>query len=258
MLLGARVYLAHKDPIKSKNIKVHPFIANFRTKAGNRYRDRKYGLQQMANLSDAEFVKVFRLTRPAFAKLHKMLKPLLSVKMPFRGISSSGSTVPTVTKLAATLRWLAGGSFLDISLLFGLDFTNFFNKNYFLWQTIEAIDSVLELGFSLDPDYLKSTADGFAELSRGRMLDCVMAIDGWVCHTRRPTIKEVGKSVMNYRNRKACFGLVVMAGCDSKCRFTLISAKCSGGTHDHVAWEATSMKDICDNHLPDPFYFIGF
>ena len=37
--------------------------------------------------------------------------------------------------------------------------------------------------------------------------------------------------VMAYRNRHDCWGLVVLAGCDARCRFTMFSCKNCGSTN---------------------------
>jgi hypothetical protein len=44
------------------------------------------------------------------------------------------------------------------------------------------------------------------------MKHCALAIDGWVCRTRQPSSSEV-RFPSAYRNRKDCFGIVVMVGC---------------------------------------------
>jgi hypothetical protein len=164
-----------------------------------------------------------------------------------------------MTKLLATIRWLAGGSYLDIAAFFGLSPACFFHPQYFLWECLEAIDSVIPLGFSFDEEDLKRTSEGFAKFSGGHLKNCVMAVDGWVCKTRQPTRKEVGPAVASYRNRKQCFGIVVLAGCDADCRFTMLSVKSSGSTHDCTAWDSTIIKQyIMDNHLlPLRYYVIG-
>jgi hypothetical protein len=201
---------------------------------------------------------MFRITRLGFYKLLSRVRLELKHKNVNQAIRSSGSPISVTTKLAATLRWLAGGSYLDICGLFGLDFNNFFHENYILWETIKALDRCLYLTFSLDPVSLKKTSDGFARLSRGHLHGCVSAIDGWVGVTRQPTIKEVGPCVSSYRNRKQCFGLVIMAGCDSTCKFNIFSCQTSGGTHDSLAWEMTSASRMIEaGELPNEFFIIG-
>ena len=140
-----------------------------RTKAKNRIRDREYGLKVMSEYSNDEFERMFRLSRVGFEKLLREISTDL-VHNEQQAINSSGSPIITVTRLAATLRFLAGGSYLDICGMFGLDQRNFFNKNYILWKTIHAIDRKLDLGLSLDAEYLADTAKGFSKLSKGYIL----------------------------------------------------------------------------------------
>ena len=182
----------------------------------------------MNEMKDSEFKRMFRMSRRAFQNLLDKVSPELSVDEN-QATRGSGSPNLPQTALAATIRWLAGGSYLDICALFGLDFHNFFNRNYVLWKTITILDNVLTLGINFsDDEELEQTFEEFGKLCDGRMRGCAMAIDGWVCKTRKPTTKEVGISIKNYRNRKGCWGLVVLAGCDALCRFNYLSARTSG------------------------------
>jgi hypothetical protein len=175
-----------------------------------------------------------------------------------KGINSSGRVIPVAIKLAATLRWLAGGSYVDISTIFGLSMSSFFHDKYVLWPTMEALDAVLHLGISLKGENLAQTAKEFAEMSNGTMTGCVSTFDGWVVKTRQPTRAEAGASVMSYRNRKQMWGVLVLAGCDARTRFNYFSARCSGATHDHLAWEMSSFKRMLDEgKLPRQYYVVG-
>ena len=231
-------------------------VCNKRTKAKNRIRDRQYALRTMQEMTDFEFERMFRVTRSGFSKLLQIIKPDME-RSELRAIASSGSAITDVAALGATLRYLAGGSYLDIAAFFGLDSVNFFNKNYVVWRVFDAINTRLPLGFSLDPEYLEQTAKEFSTYSHGRMKGCVMAIDGWVCKTRQPRKAEVGLCVSSYRNRKHCWGIICLAGCDARCRFNLFASKWSGGTHDYLAWETCAFKKILEEQLPEPYYVIG-
>ena len=59
---------------------------------------------------------------------------------------------------------------------------------------------MLVLGFSVKKEVLRRTAEDFSKFSNGRMKGCVMAVDGWVCGTRQPSVKEVGINIKSYRN----------------------------------------------------------
>lgn len=111
---------------------------------------------------------------------------------------------------------------------------------------IDAIDQAFQIGLPLaDENQLKGLADGFNAISHGELYGCVTAIDGWVARTRKPSHTEVS-DIMSYRNRHDCWGLVVLAGCDSKLRYTMFSCINSGSTNDISAWELSSLKSLLD------------
>ena len=71
-------------------------------------------------------------------------------------------------------------------------------------------------------DDLTQIAEEFSKLAgEGSEIfqGCVMAIDGWVCQTRAPTSEEVERP-KDYFNRKGFFGIVCLAGCDARTKFT--------------------------------------
>jgi hypothetical protein len=163
-------------------------LASYSTKSKNAHRNREYGLKVMKSMTDDDFQRMFRVTRAGFQKLCDGISLRLSIDI-LQARRSSGSHISLTARLAATLRWLGGGSHWDICALFGLDFHNFFNvKHGPLWRTIEILDEMLVLGFSVKKEVLRRTAEDFSKFSNGRMKGCVMAVDGWVCATRTWTI----------------------------------------------------------------------
>ena len=77
-------------------------------RAAPRNRNRGYALEEMDALTDPEFKAMFRLSRQAFYFLLPQLN--LQSKNPIH----RGRDISPKTKLAVTLRFLAGGSYLDI------------------------------------------------------------------------------------------------------------------------------------------------
>jgi hypothetical protein len=108
-----------------------------------------------------------------------------------------------------------------------------------------------------DVKKLEEISSGFSQYCNERMKGCVMAVDGWVCHTRCPNLKEVNNQIC-FRNRKSCWGLVCFAGCDYKSRFLMFSTRCPGSINDCIAWQMTSIfKDVVEKgFLPKKFYII--
>ena len=229
----------------------------------NRVRNREYALREMETMSDDTFRRMFRMSRYAFSILEQRLEDMLSEHIggaigERAAENSSGSFVSVRTRLAIALRFLAGGSYLDICFAFGIARGSFYVKDGILWRTMEALNELLVIGFPFhDENALQEMANGFSRFSYGAMTHCVMAIDGWVCRTRQPYLSET-KYPMAFRNRKNCFGIVVLAGCDSECRFRMFSCKSSGSTNDILAWEFSDVKAALeDGALPGQYYFIG-
>jgi len=228
---------------------------------GNRHRNRGYALNEVDCLSEADFRKMFRMTREGFEELLTLVSPHLHQPNQRMASVSSGSHITQRTKLFVTLRYLAGASYLDLIFAWGISKAAFFSSDPVkgvLWPTMEAIDHVLHIGLPVnDEAKLEEISQEFSTYSNGQLRGCVTAIDGWVAQTRKPSRDEV-RDIMSFRNRHDCWGLVVLAGCDARCYFTMFSCINSGSTNDSTAWEASAMKRLLEaGRLPGRFFLIG-
>ena len=61
---------------------------------------------------------------------------------------SSGSTITNRTKLHVTLRWLEGGSYLDLCFAWVVSVFSFYE--ICIWPTIDAIDQSFQIGLPLN------------------------------------------------------------------------------------------------------------
>lgn len=230
-----------------------------REKERNRHRNRKHALNEMEAMNPKHFKQMFRMSREAFKQLVIKMEdiappPLLE----YHAQNSSGSAITMTTRLAVTLRWLAGGSYIDICFEFGVAPGSFYQEDGILWGTMNILDATFELYFPFDDhDRLAKEARAFSKFSHGHMTECTLAIDGWVCRTRCPTVNEV-QFPMSYRNRHDCFGIVVLAGCFANLKFGMFSCVSCGSTNDVMAWDFCAMKAELDKgSLPERYYFIG-
>lgn len=234
------------------------YIQDKRKKEANRRRNRDYALTEMEVMSDEHFKRMFRMSKNTFCVLEEKLSDVWDGVNERQAINSSGSPICLRTRLACTLRWLAGGSYIDICFEFGVSPGSFYHDGGVLWGTIDMLDECFQIKFPFNnASKLRSMADEFAYWSNYKMNNCVLAIDGWVCRTRCPTTKEVSYP-MSYRNRHGCFGLVALAGCDARMKFYMFSCVSAGSTNDILAWQFCKMKSLLDSGaLPEPYYFIG-
>jgi hypothetical protein len=141
----------------------------------NRERNRTEPLDRIKNLSEKEFTRFMRVSRNIFYSLLEKITPLIdpSKKGQQNAMNSSGSGISNELKLAATLRYLAGGSYLDITFEFGLGQNSFFHSKGPLWPTMIALYKVLqdEISFPIqDKNELANIEKGFANCSKNANL----------------------------------------------------------------------------------------
>lgn len=200
------------------------------------------------------------MSRLSFDRLFARLEQFIETCDENMATRSSGSVISKKVKLKCTLRWLAGGSYLDICTFYGVDDSTFYihdSHKSILWPVINAINVAVDIGLPTCTNELHEIARGFAKYTGGEMFGCVSAIDGWVCPIRQPSLKDVD-DISAYRNRKGFWGIVVLAGCDSECRFNIFSPNYSGSTNDALAWDLCCAKKIVENdQWPDDFFLVG-
>ena len=146
----------------------------------NLHRVRGFALEQMRQLNDLGFRKMFHLRRVVFDFLLSRIAPAFANANVTKAMNSSGSSIPAISRLGVTLRWLAGGSYLDLCFAWGISTSTFYHENGVLWPTVEALDREFSIGFPFgDEGRLEELAAGFREHSDGILNGCVMAVDGF-------------------------------------------------------------------------------
>ena len=136
--------------------------------------------------------------------------------------ASSGSVISNKIKLAVTLRWLAGGSYLDLTWEFKVYNPSIYSEDGILWTTIHAIDKVIPLAFPIDEAELQKIADEFSVPSHGIIQFIVGAFDGLIIKTRQPSLAECSHPNA-YRNRKSTFGVLCLGVSDINGNFLSFS-----------------------------------
>ncbi len=92
-------------------VKSHPWERGFTVegRAANKHRGGRVGFmqQRLCDLTDAQFVRRYKVGKRAFFEMEARLRPVLEPQRKY-AILSSGSPVPTDLQLSMTLRMLAG------------------------------------------------------------------------------------------------------------------------------------------------------
>jgi hypothetical protein len=100
----------------------------------------------MGEITDGDFRRMYRLSWDAFKKLLALLKPELEPIDQTRASNAKyGERVLPETKLAITLRYLAGSSIHDLKMIFKTSISTLYD---WIWSTVSAINSHPELQVS--------------------------------------------------------------------------------------------------------------
>ena len=122
-------------------------------------RKRMVWQQRVRSLTPAEFKRTYRMTLKTFYAVLRNIRPAImsSVKSRKKARRDLGGAVAAELKLSMTLRYLAGGSYLDIYQMHGVSRTTFFET---IPVVCRAITDAYPLHFPInDPEGLVSTAD---------------------------------------------------------------------------------------------------
>jgi hypothetical protein len=168
----------------------------------------------------------------------------------------AGGYVSPEAQLAFTIRWLAGGSYLDIADHYDVSKATFYRLVY---ECIDLIIDAFPISFPLSSeDALGSLAADFvAKQSKTIFMRVVGAIDGILVKIRCPSAHEC-HGAQNYWCRKSYFALNVQAVADTRSRFIFVSFDNPGATHDAKAWSFSALAcAIAGGGLLQGFYLLG-
>ena len=193
------------------------------------------------HMTDQRFRRLFRMPRPAFDGLVKILDQYWEENKKQKQKRPGGSGRPvelsTSIQLAMTLRYLAGGAALDICEMYNVWDSHFYAS---LKRTIEAIYyatpdwPLLEALQSSTEADLEALSEGFRRRSHRNMRGAIGAIDGLLIPIRAPHGEA---NVKTYHCRKGFYAVNVQGICDADYRITYASiARAPGATHDSYAW----------------------
>ena len=132
----------------------------------------------VATLREGEFTRRYRMSAEKFQYLLKKCaetskffqeasaKSIQSVRKLY---SKTGGPIDPRHKLAAAIRWFAGGSYLDIHLVHTMSHQQLYEC---VWEAVDAINSSdkLQLHFPWDDEVgLQNLERGFSEMSGGKL-----------------------------------------------------------------------------------------
>lgn len=211
--------------------------------------------EHVDSISPSVFKRAYRLDCESFTSLVEKIRPQLEVDTLKLRRGHSYLAVPVENRLAMALRYLAGGSYIDISFHHAVSFSYFYKS---LWEVLEAIDhvEVVDFGAKNLPE-LKRRAAAFQARTRDAVVGCVGALDGLCVKIKEPTLKDTPQP-SNFNCRKGFFCMNLQAICDNDYIFVYKAMNCVGSTHDSTAFECSSLSQWLEEHgLPQDHWIAG-
>ena len=159
-----------------------------------------------------------------------------------------GGQITLELHLYATIRYLAGGSYSDICVFYGISVLSFY---CILWWTIHAINKAIKINFPSTAEDSALLAAGFEDISHcGVIKYCIGVLDEYLLPIFTPR-KCHAKNVRSYfSGHYQKYGVNIQACCDSHCRFTFLGIGGPGITKDCVAIKESGLFDKVENLLP--------
>ena len=151
--------------------------------------------QHIAELTaegDVAFQQLYRMDYSAFLKLCSIIRPQVQVNDEMSRRRTGKDSVTVEMMLHSLLRWLAGGSYLDLKLSNGISQAAFY---HYIYKCMDAILDLQDLAYKFPEteQELNEAAQGFAALSsHGAIKGCAACLDGFLLQIKVPAKSETG------------------------------------------------------------------
>jgi hypothetical protein len=189
-----------------------------------------------------------RMPLSSFYKLLSYIKEGLSVNNT-KANNGGGVILPEIC-LFCTLRWLAGGSYLDIFALTGVSIPSFYRVVYLTLRLIIECPK-LDIKLPQTKKECEAAAARFRSISyKEAITNCIGVIDGYLLRIYTPPKAQTGNVKSYYSGHYSCYGINIEAVCDHHSRFIFFAIAAPGS-----AKETGLMKALAP--LPKLFVIIG-
>lgn len=222
-------------------------------------------------INDTLFRRMFRMKKSWFITLTQKIEEKVSpaifksekylasqVSRTHAATATVGGFISGEIKLALTIRMLAGASYLDLMMVYGITSTSIYRSFH---ECIGWINETFTFPLSAwlrtcDTAALRDVSNGFAERSDGAFSGCIGALDGIAIRIDCPTLAE-DENPGQYFCRKGFFALNAQCICDSRKKILWISTGHIGSSHDSSAFTSTALFDYLEE-ISDFLYENGF
>jgi hypothetical protein len=194
------------------------------------------------------------MSEDSFLRLLSLVREKLEIDR-HMGSRRGGPILPELC-LYACLRYLAGGSYLDIKFFTGMSVASLYRV---VWKCIDAINECDDLAvkFPKTLEEVKEASRGFETIStQGCIWNCVSVIDGYHLQIQTPSKKEVRNVRSFFSGHYQTHGLNIQAACDHHCRFTFLGVAGPGVMGDRDAIKMVKLGSLVEG-LPGLYCVIG-
>lgn len=199
------------------------------------------------------FERTFLLKSDSFAKLLSYLYDDLVVDEYYSEKRTGIPALSPAERLALTLRYLKGGSYLDIRLLFGCSVPHFYAIRNTVLMAI-CTHPELQIKLPKTPEEIQYVKDGFKSLSSdGLFSGCRYVLDGWLCRIHAPKSTECCNPKQYFSGHYKCTGLNVQAATDHHCRFVSYNMDQPGSVFDLNALSHWSLVRNMESFPPGDY-----
>ena len=228
------------------------------TRMANVRRKRQAAMERLQNYTESEFRRRFRMSRNLFNLIAEDIRPKVQPTTHVsivRAIASSGSIVHAELRLAATLRILSGGSYLDAGDLFEIHPESIMEST--VWPVCNAIVSSTNVAldnirFPFEDDMqLRRHEATFKKQAGQHFPGTVAAGDGCGLCIEQPTNDEVGGNVKDHHTRKYDFAYGFLLFCDNHNHIMSVEATHVASAHDAAMYDVSRVHTaIEEGKLP--------
>jgi hypothetical protein len=230
-----------------------------RARVGNILRDRGAAMHRYMTYPHRDFKRRFRMKRYQFEHILDLIRARIEPDAAgkIQAIRSSGSFVPAELRLCATMRILAGGSYLDAADLFALAASSIWEST--VWPVVLAIckctDPTLDnIHFPFDDEVRLRQHEATFKKTAGQHWSgpgTVAAGDGCAVGIEQPSSAQVGGDVHSHHTRKYewAFGFILF--CDARCQIMSVEATHVSSAHDAEMYSSGAIFEaIHEGRLP--------
>jgi len=186
-------------------------------------------------------------------KLCDIICPKIMVNDEMARIRTGKDAITVEIMCICLLRWLSGGSYLDIRLSAGINPAKFYSCVY------KCIDAILESAdlaykFPSTEKEVDEAAQGFESLSTHvGIKGCVACLDGYFLQIKVPASGETGNVKSYISGHYQTYGINVHAACNHRCRFVYAAVAAPGGTNDIAVFKKTKLSQMIQKLPPRRF-----